>query len=119
MVSLENAKYAAISQSLISNHGLAEIATVIHAPLVEIVIDGQKWVWYSTDCLRIDQPIDLLVVDGPPRNVQNLSRYPALPLLYGLLSNRSAIIIDDGHRKDEKQIVARWEKEYDLSSELF
>lgn len=120
VVSLEHdATYAVITQNLIFEHGLGDIATVVHAPLVETVISEQKWLWYNQDCWRIESPIDLVVVDGPPRNVQELARYPAVPLLYDLLSNRSCIIIDDGHRKDEKQIVSQWEKEYHLSSEFF
>ena len=68
---------------------------------------------------RSDQPIDLLVVDGPPGNIQSLSRYPALPLLYRHLSDRSIVILDDGHRDDEKKIVALWEKEFSNLSPEF
>ena len=120
VISLEHdAKYAAINQSLISFHGLEDLATIVHAPLTEIVINDQKWLWYNTNFLKIDQPIDLLLVDGPPGNIQELSRYPALPLLYRQLSNRSTIILDDGGREDEKKIVARWEKEFNhISSEF-
>jgi len=113
VVSLEHdAKYATISQNLISLHGLEEIATIVHAPLKEVEINGQKWLWYSTDCLSIDQPIDLLVVDGPPGNIQKLSRYPALPLLYRYLDHESNIILDDGRREDERNIVALWQREF-------
>lgn len=120
VVSLEHdAKFAAISQSFISFHGLEDIATIVDAPLKETVIDDQKWHWYNTDCLKFDQPIDLLVVDGPPGNIQKLSRYPALPVLYQQLSNRANIILDDGHRGDEKEIVARWEKEFNYISSEF
>jgi predicted O-methyltransferase YrrM len=118
--SLEHdAKFAAISQSLILLHGLEDISTIVHAPLKEVEINGQKWLWYNTDCLRIDQPIDLLFVDGPPRKIQKLSRYPALPLLYRHLNKRSTIILDDGIREDEKKIVARWKEEFShISSEF-
>jgi hypothetical protein len=60
-----------------------------------------------------------LVVDGPPGNIQRLSRYPALPLLYGHLNDRSTIIVDDGRREDEREIVARWEKEFTHISATF
>jgi Methyltransferase domain len=120
VVSLEHdAKYAAISQSLISFHGLEDIATIVYAPLKGFESNDQRWLWYNTDRLKIDQPIDLLVVDGPPGNIQKLSRYPALPLLYRHLNNKSTIILDDGHREDEKKIVALWEKEFShISSEF-
>jgi predicted O-methyltransferase YrrM len=120
VVSLEHdAKYAAISKNFISFHNLEEIATIVYAPLKAFEINSQKWLWYNIDCFKIDQPIDILVVDGPPGNIQKLSRYPALPLLYGRLNRKSIIILDDGHREDEKKIVTLWEKEFShISSEF-
>jgi predicted O-methyltransferase YrrM len=113
VISLEHdAKYAAISQRLISFHNLQDIATIVHAPLKEHQIEGHKWLWYDTDRLSIDQPIDFFLVDGPPGNIQELSRYPALPLLYGHLRDGASIVLDDGNRKDERAIVIRWEKEF-------
>jgi hypothetical protein len=51
--------------------------------------------------------------------MQPLARYPALPLLYRHLNDSSTIILDDGHREEEKQTVARWEQEFrQLSSEF-
>jgi len=119
ILSLEHdAKFAAISKSHIALHGLEDISTIVHAPLKEVEINGKKWLWYDTDRFTIDQPIDMLFVDGPPGKIQKLSRYPALPLLYKHLNNRATIILDDGIREDEKQIVAMWEKEFSpLSAE--
>jgi hypothetical protein len=63
-------------------------------------------------------PIDLLVIDGPPESTQKMARYPALPLLFKYLLNESIIILDDGGRKEEKEIVEIWEKEFEnISSE--
>jgi len=113
VVSLEHdAKYATINQKLILLHGLEQVATIVHAPLREVEISGQKWLWYNTERLNIEQPIDLLVVDGPPSHIQKLSRYPALPLLYRYLDAKSKIILDDGHREDERNTVALWEREF-------
>ncbi|WP_347258570.1 class I SAM-dependent methyltransferase [Methylocaldum sp.] len=121
LVSLEHeAKYAIATRNLLSFHHLGEFATVVHAPLKEIMITGRKWLWYDTDSFKIEQPIDLLVIDGPPKEIQKLSRYPALPLLYAQLSDKSTIILDDGRRDDEKEIVTLWEKQFSsLFSEYF
>jgi hypothetical protein len=54
----------------------------------------------------------MLIVDGPPGNIQEKSRYPVLPLLHNSLSDSARIIMDDGNREDEKSIVAMWLKEY-------
>jgi predicted O-methyltransferase YrrM len=119
VVSLEHeAKFALKSQTLLAFHGLADTATIVHAPLLESKINGQQWLWYDTDKLKIDQPIDLLVVDGPPENIQKLSRYPALPLLNDQLRNGSIILMDDGRREDETAIVGLWEKEFRITTEF-
>lgn len=120
VIALENeAKYASISQSMIKSHHLENIATVIHAPLREFLINDEQWLWYNLDNLPIDQPIDFLVIDGPSSKVQKLSRYPALPLLYQYLNTKSTVILDDGYRKDEEKIVTLWEQEFkEISSQL-
>ena len=113
VISLEHdAKYAVKSQELIKFHSLEDIATVIHAPLVDYDINGKKWLWYDTSQLKIEKPIDLLVVDGPPRRTQNLARYPALPILYKHFGDKVIIIGDDGNRIDEKRMVEIWRNEF-------
>jgi len=119
VISLEHDdKHAKVTKDQISLHGLEDIATVVHAPLTETEINGNKWLWYDIQCLKTDMPIDLLVIDGPPESTQKMARYPALPLLFKYLLNESIIILDDGGRKEEKEIVEIWEKEFEnISSE--
>lgn len=120
VVSLEHdAKYAAASERLVAFHGLQDIATIVHAPLKEVVIADKTWLWYDSDRLRIDAPIDLLVVDGPPDSIQPLARYPAVPLLNHQFRKGSKVILDDSNRRDETEIVARWVREFGLTAESF
>jgi hypothetical protein len=113
IISLEHdAKCFAVNRDLITSHGLADIATIIYAPLKKHKINGQEWLWYDTECFAIRGPIDLLIVDGPPGSTQQNARYPVLPLLYEHLGDSVRIIMDDGGREDEKCIAALWEKEY-------
>ncbi|HEY7159937.1 MAG TPA: class I SAM-dependent methyltransferase, partial [Acidobacteriota bacterium] len=121
LLSLEHdTKYAETNRNQIAFHGLDGIATIIHAPLKEIEINNRKWMWYNIESFNVNKPIDVLVIDGPPGYVQKLSRYPAIPILYAHLNDRSKIIVDDGRRDDEKTIVALWEKEFEgLQSEFF
>ncbi|MBW4521330.1 MAG: class I SAM-dependent methyltransferase [Scytolyngbya sp. HA4215-MV1] len=113
VVALEHdAKYVAVSQEMIQLHGLEDVATIVHAPLKEFSINDQPWLWYDTDCLKIDQSIDLFVIDGPPGSIQKCSRYPALPLLYSQLSHHAHVILDDGYRDDEQEIAALWDNEF-------
>lgn len=120
VVSLEHdATYAAASERLVAFHGLQDIATIVHAPLKEVVLADRTWLWYDSDRLRMDAPIDLLVVDGPPDSIQPLARYPAVPLLNNQFRKGSKVILDDSNRRDETEIVARWVREFGLSAESF
>lgn len=68
--------------------------------------NGYKW--YDFKKVNIDDKIDLLIVDGPPRIIQQNSRFPALPYLLDKLSEDCIIILDDANRVDEKEIIKKW-----------
>lgn len=120
VVSLENElQFAEVTRQQLAAHGLSEYATVLHAPLTTVDLRGERWLWYDTGQLDLDRPIDVLVVDGPPGHIQKLCRYPALPMLYRHLNQEAIVLLDDGAREDEREIVRRWEAEFDtLSSEF-
>lgn len=120
VISLEHDKrYSTANQELISQHGLEDIATVVYTPLVEFEIRSRKWLWYDINNLNFDESIDLLFIDGPPDKIQNLARYPAVPLLWKHLKDDSIIILDDGLRESEKNIVDLWEKEFNCITHDF
>ncbi len=111
--SFEHSKeWAENTTHLLEKHGLREMAEVIHAPLKTAVIEGKEWVWYDTQQIEKIPAIDLLIVDGPPKKVQKMGRYPALPLLFEKLNTNASILLDDSNRTDEKKIVARWLDDY-------
>lgn len=113
VVSLDHdAQFAATTTDNIAKHGLQAIATVIPAPLKETRIHGKSWLWYDLEQLRDLEAIDLLIVDGPPVTTQKLARYPALPVLFPLLSAKAIILLDDAHRADETKIVNLWLQEF-------
>jgi predicted O-methyltransferase YrrM len=115
VISLEEEnKYAEVSNKALIKHGLKDIATVIHAPLEEIEIEGKKWTWYALTKIKGIKPIDMLIIDGPVQygRVDKMIRYPALPLLFDSLSDDAIIILDDADRKDEKEIVELWLKQF-------
>ena len=93
--------------------GLDALAAVVHAPLAD---DG----WYEREPLQAalgDEPVGLLLVDGPPadRPGRELARAPALPFFLPRLEPRAAVVLDDVWRAGEREVVARWEAESDLS----
>jgi predicted O-methyltransferase YrrM len=99
-------QYAGATRKLLDKHGLAEWATVLDAPLVTV---HTKTPWYREESIPRDlEPIDVLIVDGPPEAVAPLARFPALPRLSSRLANTALIILDDANRDDETEIVKRW-----------
>jgi predicted O-methyltransferase YrrM len=115
IISLEHDKsYSELSSRLVKQHGLEEIVTIVHAPLIETAVEGETWLWYDTKSLNLlNSAVDLLVVDGPPGALQPLSRYPALPLLSHTFNKQAVIVLDDAARRDEKEIVRRWQQKFD------
>ncbi|HEY9708969.1 MAG TPA: class I SAM-dependent methyltransferase [Oculatellaceae cyanobacterium] len=115
VISLEEEKhYAEISQNALVEHGLNDIATILQAPLTEIIeVEGKKWRWYDTSKIQGIKSIDMLIIDGPSQHErEEMIRYPALPLLFDSLSDDAIILLDDADRKDEEQIVNLWLKQF-------
>lgn len=98
------ADFAAVNQARLEQHQLSDYVTVIHAPLH----DG----WYTLDQLRTIQPIDMLIVDGPPGVDIPQARYPALPNLVNQLAKHAIIIVDDYLR--DYDTVQQWITEFSL-----
>jgi predicted O-methyltransferase YrrM len=100
--------------------GLSDHGEVIQAPLEhnELALDATTW--YASDALAplSDDPIDVLLVDGPPGGPDRpLSRYPAVPFFLDALSPIALVVLDDLERPGEQEILSRWEAESDLRFE--
>jgi len=106
--SLENGEeYAEKTRGNLKQFGVEDYAQVIHAPLQDASINDKTYAWYQTDELP-DNSINMLVIDGPPGFIQKHSRFPALPLLFDRLADKSIVFMDDAARDDEKEIVEMW-----------
>jgi hypothetical protein len=104
--SLEHeAVFAAKTTKLLADHGLADWATVVVAPLQQ---KSTATPWYEDRLPPEAQPIELLVVDGPPTAVAPLARMPAFPQLKSRFAARCTILADDAARDDEQEMVRRW-----------
>lgn len=102
-------EYARKTRDLLQVHGLADWATVIHAPLTQY---DEGYRWYDLNALPTELTnIQLLVVDGPPQATGSLARYPALPKLLPRLASSFRIYVDDANRPDEQEMVNRWRAE--------
>jgi hypothetical protein len=93
----------------LKEHGIEKSVTLLHAPLKNIKIKGKVWFWYDTGVIyEMVDLIDILLVDGPPGQIQKHSRYPAVPLLKKFFNPNTIVVVDDSDRPDEKEIINRW-----------
>lgn len=107
------------TQQRVELHGLSDIVQVLHAPLTKTNCNGVDWQWYDLASLELPGTIDILVVDGPPADIQSRSRYPALPVLAEHLSAGATVFLDDAVRADEQAITREWAMRYpDFNHEL-
>lgn len=97
------------SKRFLEINELSDIVNVIYSPLTLQNFQDTEWKWYDESKIKeIENGIDLLVVDGPPRFLQEKSRFLALPFLFNKLSTNSIIVLDDANRENEKQVVEDW-----------
>ncbi len=87
--------------------------TLIYAPLVSYQIDGKEWWWYETTELfkKLDNTVDLIIVDGPPEATQEIARYPVIPIMRDKLSEDFVLVLDDFNRQGEKRAAYLWKRE--------
>lgn len=103
-------KYLNITKSIAELNGVADRIHFVHCSLEKNNQTNMIWYGGLDDVLK-DKSIDLLIIDGPPGNIQPYSRYPAIPELRNSLSSNITIILDDANRADEQEIAKRWAKD--------
>jgi hypothetical protein len=104
LTSLEHdAHWAALIGAQLQRENLSEIARVVHAPL------GAESAWY--DVGEATDPVDLLIVDGPPAYDpgHEARRAPALAHFDAQLVPGSVVVLDDLDRPGEQAVVTGWE----------
>lgn len=111
LLSLEHdLNYAAQTRQNLADHGLSDLACVIHAPLISI--DGSPRLWYDVSALPVDTKVDLLIVDGPPAYIQEDIRSSTVPVMLGKLKPGGIILLDDANRPAEKAMIQEWLREF-------
>lgn len=110
VISLDHEElFADRTRKLLAKEKLEGYSTVATVPLEDYKLKDGRWKWYGADLGKIiKEPIDILIVDGPPQSVQFLSRYPAVPLLKEFFADDCIIMLDDGLREDERIIANKW-----------
>jgi predicted O-methyltransferase YrrM len=108
LISLENSAHGvAIVNGLLEYEGLSGVE-VRHAPLEPIQVAEHEQPWYSASAYADVEEIDFLLVDGPPGRTNKLARYPAVPALREKLRPGATVMLDDCHRRDEREALRRW-----------
>ncbi len=85
---------------------------ILRAPLVNY----EAFHWYSLPESLVGR-FELVICDGPPGDTVG-GRYGLLPLANHLLARRALILMDDAERPGEQAVIERWQKEFDVRSEI-
>ena len=109
--------FATASRRAVENHRLGATVEVRHAPLVPVTVGDWDGRYYHLAALDGVPRIDLLVVDGPPGDLQPCSREPAVPLLRDRFAAAALVVLDDAGRQDEAELMARWRERDGLELE--
>jgi hypothetical protein len=109
-------KWASLVSEQLDRLGLADCCRVVHAPLKPCGQSIDDSHWYDTSVVLdnvASLQIDVVVCDGPPAYSagSRMARYPALPVLRGMLADRCSVYLDDIDRKAERKIAKRWSAE--------
>lgn len=109
LTSLEHSpEYYEKTRQMLDLHELGDYVDLVHAPIAETGIEGKQWKWYDLEKVDLPDRIDLIVVDGPPEQIQKDARFPAIPLLRNSIHSKTVILVDDGRRDGEKNAVEGW-----------
>lgn len=102
----QNADFAAATATWLQGHGLdADIRSV---PLKRSP-RGWPGLWYDHDLSG--EPIDLLLIDGPPWTIHPFVR-GAAEELFELIAPDGCVMLDDGARPGERVVARRWRERW-------
>ncbi len=119
-----DARWARWVAGQLAREGVGDHVVVVEAPLLGHPAADERLGWYDEAAVAAGldtafggEPIDLLIVDGPPAFAvgHGTSRYPALPVLRERLAPGATVVLDDIERPGEQVVLERWEREFRLT----
>ena len=120
VVALEHDEgHATRTRDELARHGLARFSRVVHAPLEPVTVDGIAYRWHGARALDDLGAIDLVLDDGPPRELGSWLRYASLRTFAPKLAPRGVFVMNM-IGAEERAILARWHRELpEFRHELF
>jgi predicted O-methyltransferase YrrM len=101
-----DADYARATAAELKQAGLRAFAEVRHAPLAKGPVHPSDW--YDEAALADIEGLDLVIVDGPPTDLDPKAREPALAALWPRLVIGGLMIFDDANRPGDRQMIQTW-----------
>jgi predicted O-methyltransferase YrrM len=119
VVSVEESPFfAARTRRLLRRHNLLDWVSLVVSPVVGTRIGSWRGYCYELPDSAIAAVMegaraDLVLIDGPMSawTRRGDCRYGTLPLIRRWLADRALVIVDDAHRRGERDIIARWTAE--------
>ncbi len=109
----DDARWAAQTTATLEREKLDSFAEVRVAPLKDTTSGSRTSPWYDLSALDPQARFDLVIVDGPPAwKGDALARLPALYELRKHLSDNGILVLDDAARGGEREIAARWQRDF-------
>lgn len=97
------------------------LVELIHAPLVEMQVDNETYLYYSCEkklahiaANYSDQAVKILVLIGStPETIEPLARMPAVPMLLNYFGKHQLDIVLDDYNSKEEDTTTRWKQQFD------
>lgn len=111
----ENPTYVETTRALLQRYGLADLASIVVAPVEQQTISGWRGFAYRPDARAVACALgtvrpDLLFIDGPASWLRRRSDCRFGTLLVGrqFAATRALFVADDAFRRRERAILRHW-----------
>lgn len=116
VISLEHdIGYARNTRKALEERGLDKVAKVVEAPIVDFRIEGNEQRWYELPEGLFETPIEVLYLGH--RDDDDVSKKPALALLYDDLTSKSVVLLGSTDQSSDTALLAEWHDGYGLMQE--
>jgi len=82
-------------------------------------VSAGQWTVYDLSASPLRGKYDCVLVDGPLAGGHSpMARAGALPAVWEHLSQDATVLLDDGRRRGERDIVAQWRSRYPIRATM-